>query len=139
MARRIALLSAALAAAASGQDLCSCSPTFFEFTLDLSGTCSNNTVEDNPGISGSDCFIEALDDGSGQEVGDPGQVVEVISVEFIEFDTSTDFTEINQDNNYEYLSDGDSIKFYSKSSMLDSPFRSRNSSRAPTLCPGQQP
>ena len=139
MARRIALLSAAaLVAAASGQDLCSCSPTSFEFTLDLSGTCDNNTVEDNPGISGSDCFIEALDDGSGQEVGDPGQVVEVFTVEFIEFDTTTGFTVINQDNKYEYTSrsDGGVISFYSKSSFLDTSLPLADQQSNPDLVPG---
>ena len=137
MARRIALLSAALAAAASGQDLCSCSPTSFEFTLDLSGTCDNNTVEDNPGISGSDCSIEALDDGSGQEVGDSGQVVEVFTVEFIEFDNSGDLTPINQDYTYVDvpLSHGDKITFYSRSSMLDTSLSLADQQSNPALVP----
>ena len=282
MARRIALLSAALAATASGQDLCSCSPTAFEFTLDLSGTCDDNTVNGNPGIIGSFCFLETVQEaeveaaaaapaeeeaaeeetkaapdamyhelawgdipddiraayvalgydeaywnGEGEdpaasamtwmeltaeeqeaatilgydeaswdspsETGDieqaqadvaettaaatrpaatrppatrpplggeeeadvtttptltteavrllqdePGQVVEVVSIQFLEFDNSGDLTVINQDDTYVdvSLSDGDSIKFYSASSMLDTSLPLADQQSNPALVPG---
>ena len=292
MARRIALLSAALAATASAQDLCSCSPTAFEFTLDLSGTCDDNTINGNPGVIGSFCFLETVEEavltaeetaedggkaapdamyhemawddipddaraaytalgydeaywngegedppasmmswmeltaeeqeaaavlgydeaswdgasieqaeadvvattaapetteapeieqadfvptteapettaaatrpplvtrpplGSAVEEGTttptltteavrllqdaPGQVVEVISVQFLEFDNSGDLTVINQDDTYVdvSLSDGDSIKFYSASSMLDTSLPLEDQQSTPALVPG---
>ncbi|EJK44376.1 hypothetical protein THAOC_37086, partial [Thalassiosira oceanica] len=88
MARGIALLSAALAAtAASGQDLCSCSPTSFEFTLDLSGTCGDNTVNGNPGIIGSFCFLESVQEAEVEAAAAAPaeeEAAEVVSAEAVE-------------------------------------------------------
>ena len=43
---------------AQAQEMCSCSPTVFTFTLSLDQGCEDNTIEDNPGIDGSFCFTE---------------------------------------------------------------------------------
>ena len=49
------------------------------------------------------------------------KVVEIVSVQFLEFDTSGDLTVINQDDTYSDVSlgDGDRLKFNSASSFLD--------------------
>ena len=53
----LTLLSAALAAKSYAIDLFSCSPTSIEFTLDLSGSCNDNTVNGSPGTAGSSSFL----------------------------------------------------------------------------------
>ena len=42
----------------SAQEMCSCSPTVFTFTLSLDQTCEDNTIEGNLGIDGSFYFTE---------------------------------------------------------------------------------
>ena len=43
---------------AQAQEMCSCSPTVFTFTLSLDQTCEDNTIEGNLGIDGSFYFTE---------------------------------------------------------------------------------
>ena len=61
-----------------------------------------------------------------------------VSVQFLEFDNSGDLTVINQDDTYVdvSLSDGDSIKFYSASSMLDTSLPLEDQQSTPALVPG---
>lgn len=65
-------------------------------------------------------------------------VTEIVSVQFLEFDTSGDLTVINQDDTYAdvSLSDGDRIKFDSASSFLDTSLPLEDQMSGPALVPG---
>ncbi|KAL7554059.1 hypothetical protein ACHAWF_017411 [Thalassiosira exigua] len=66
------------------------------------------------------------------------QVVEVVSVQFLEFDTSGDLTVINQDDTYADVSlkDGARMKFDSASSFLDTSKLLAAQTTSPALVPG---
>jgi hypothetical protein len=54
-------------------DLCSCSPTVFNFTLDFAGTCPGNLVDAdgdpiNGGINESTCFVTVLAANNTNEI-----------------------------------------------------------------------
>jgi len=70
------------------------------------------------------------------ESDDP--VTEIVSVQFLEFDTSGDLTVINQDDTYAdvTLMDGDKLKFNSASSFLDTDFPLSEQMTSPALVPG---
>ena len=70
------------------------------------------------------------------EDGDP--VVEIVSVQFLEFDTSGDLTVINQDDSYADVSlkNGDRLKFMSASSFLDTDLPLDDQMSSPALVPG---
>jgi hypothetical protein len=196
--------------------ICSCSPTEFEFVLNLDQECTivtkyresingvrqqqqgNDVIfESNPGLAGSFCTVdqnvvvptatsegdEDEDDaedeplrrrslqgqrtytptysptpevkGQGEEediptpvlVGDEDgeeeeddddPVIEVVSIQFLEFDTSDDLTVINQDNTYANVSlaSGKRIKFTSVSSFLDTTIPIDGQMDSPSLVPG---
>jgi len=130
------------------EPMCSCSPTIFQFVLSLDQTCDQNDIADNTGIDGSLCFLEegvslpsapgleeaaeetdtgtVIDDGQVRRVlsralQDSDPVVEIVSVQFLEFDTSGDLVVINQDDTYADVSLGDGavLDFTSASSFLD--------------------
>lgn len=65
-------------------------------------------------------------------------VTEIVSVQFLEFDTSGDLTVINQDDTYAdvALANGDRIKFYSASSFLDTELALADQMSNPALVPG---
>jgi hypothetical protein len=65
-------------------------------------------------------------------------VVEVLSVQFLEFDTSGDLKVINQDDTYAdvALVDGDRLKFASASSFLDTDLPLADQTDSPALVPG---
>ncbi len=65
-------------------------------------------------------------------------VVEVISVQYLEFDTGGDLTVINQDDTYAAVSlvSGDRMKFASASSFLDTTLPLESQMSAPALVPG---
>jgi hypothetical protein len=65
-------------------------------------------------------------------------VVEVISVQYLEFDTGGDLTVINQDDTYAAVSlvSGDRVKFASASSFLDTTLPLESQMSAPALVPG---
>lgn len=90
-------------------DICSCSPTSLEFTLDFSKTCDDNTLADNAGIDTTLC----------EPMG--GEIETVTSIQFLEFDTSGNLIVINQDDSLfdVSFSDGDSFDFASISADLD--------------------
>ena len=111
---------------AQAQEMCSCSPTVFTFTLSLDQTCEDNTIEGNPGIDGSFCFtldgvaipepppsVRKLQDTTADTVAADDKVTEIVSVQFLEFDTSGDLTVINQDDTSADVSlkNGDQLKF----------------------------
>ena len=168
---------------AQAQEMCSCSPTVFTFTLSLDQTCEDNTIEGNPGIDGSFCFTEDgvaipeppvpeeaesedgdvvspstrnsdIESGEGyhgygdgpvrklQDTADTiaadDKVTEIVSVQFLQFDTSGDLTVINQDDTYAdvSLSNGDQLKFYSASSFLDTSLPLEDQMSSPALVPG---
>ena len=64
--------------------------------------------------------------------------MEIVSVQFLEFDTSGDLTVINQDDTYAdvSLSDGDKLKFNSASSFLDTTSTLGDQMSNPALVPG---
>ena len=178
----IGTLLALLAVGTQAQDqICSCSPTVFNFVLDLSQTCEDHTIEGNAGIDGSFCFIEEgvaaptastllerptpttlcdffpevtslcpggrklvanSNSNSGEALrklqDDADPVKEIVSVQFLEFDTSGDLTVINQDDTYAdvLLADGDSLKFNSASSFLDTSLPLEFQTSGPALVPG---
>mmetsp|Transcript_16754 Transcript_16754/g.36180 ORF Transcript_16754/g.36180 Transcript_16754/m.36180 type:complete len:395 (+) Transcript_16754:180-1364(+) len=70
------------------------------------------------------------------QASDP--VTEIISVQFLEFDTSGDLTVINQDDSYAdvSLADGDRLKFASASSFLDTSLPLDDQMSTPALVPG---
>ena len=65
-------------------------------------------------------------------------VTEIVSVQFLEFDTSGDLTVINQDDTYAdvTLMDGDKLKFNSASSFLDVSLPLSEQMSNPALVPG---
>jgi hypothetical protein len=65
-------------------------------------------------------------------------VVEVVSVQYLEFDTAGDLTVINQDDTYAAVSlvSGDRMKFASASSFLDTALPLESQMSAPALVPG---
>lgn len=65
-------------------------------------------------------------------------VTEIVSVQFLEFDTSGDLTVINQDDTYAdvSLSDADTLTFYSASSYLDTSLTLEEQMSSPALVPG---
>jgi len=169
---------------AQAQEMCSCSPTVFTFTLSLDQTCEDNTIEGNPGIDGSFCFTEdgvaipeppvpeeaesedgdvvspstrnsdiesgegyhgygdgpvrKLQDTTADTIAADDKVIEIVSVQFLQFDTSGDLTVINQDDTYAdvSLSNGDQLKFYSASSFLDTSLPLEDQMSSPALVPG---
>jgi len=65
-------------------------------------------------------------------------VTEIVSVQFLEFDTSGDLTVINQDDTYADVSlvHGDRLKFNSASSFLDTTSPLADQMSSPALVPG---
>jgi hypothetical protein len=58
------------------QTICSCSPQAFSFTLLLAQDCSVNTLEENPGISDTNCaIVNATTASASSFVGDDQMVV----------------------------------------------------------------
>jgi len=82
----------------------------------------------------------AADDGPvrRRRLQDADPVTEIISVQFLEFDTSGDLTVINQDDTYAdvSLADGDRLKFLSASSFLDTSLPLEDQTSSPALVPG---
>ena len=119
--------------------LCSCSPVKYNFTLNLSQDCDSNDVIGNNGIEGSFCYIEDLDYIDYDEAVSSSSTyepvrrkrerdlqdktpVEIISIQFLEFDTQGDLRVIHQDDTHikdASFKDGDVVSYYSKSSFLD--------------------
>ena len=93
---------------------CSCTPTEYTFVVDASHDCNFDTVLGNPGIGSTFCFL-----GSTPVTR---QVVEITSVQFVEFDTSGKLNVINQDDTYATVSEmnGSTFTFKSISSELNS-------------------
>jgi len=147
---------------------CSCSPTAYDFKLDLGQDCATDDLEGKPGIGLTFCFLgvssagglrrlrsDASTSGGGgiggprllkkddaeiekvskinledplgvavteklaRQIADGG--LEVISVQFLEFDTSGALVVLNQDDTYSNVSlaNGDVFTFKSISSDLD--------------------
>ena len=132
----------AAAATASTEEICSCSPTSYTFTLTLTQNCTDNTLQDNSGIFATDCFLGTLVATSStsetrttteeraftaqefeafQRTISDDTSVEIISVSFIEFDTSGEFIVLSQDDTYlsTSLSNGDTVTFTSISADMD--------------------
>ena len=137
----------AAAATASTEEICSCSPTSYTFTLTLTQNCTDNTIQDNSGIFATDCFLGTLVATSNSDTTDSRSTtttteeraftaqefeafqrtitddtsVEIISVSFIEFDTSGEFIVLSQDDTYlsTSLSNGDTVTFTSISADMD--------------------
>ena len=65
-------------------------------------------------------------------------IVEIVSVQFLEFDTSDDLTEINRDDTYcdVSLADGDRLRFNSFSSFLNTSLPLEEQMASPALVPG---
>jgi hypothetical protein len=66
------------------------------------------------------------------------KIVEVVSAQFLELDTNGDLTVINQDDTYATtsLKDGDTMQFYSVSSMLNTSVPLEDQMGKPNLVPG---
>ena len=159
----------------AAQVMCSCSPTVFDFVLNLDGSCGVNDIVDNSGIDGSFCFTEEVNTVPGRpdlsssiemieeedkwwlpiwkqylepvrerilqvrkRVLQSDPVTEIVSVLFLEFDTSGDLTVINQDDTYidVSLGDGDPLTFNSVSSFLDTSLPLSEQMSNPALVPG---
>lgn len=105
----LASLGAGITTPAASVDICSCSPTSFQFTLDFSKTCDDDTLADNAGIDATLC----------EPMG--GEIATVTSIQFLEFDTSGNLVVIKQDDTLfdVSLSDGESFDFASISADLD--------------------
>ena len=132
--------AATTTAAAAAEEICSCSPTSYTFTLTLNQNCTDNTIQDNSGIFATDCFLGTLvatSASSTEQVTERAfttnefetfqrtiaadAAVEITSVSFIEFDTSGEFIVLSQDDTYltTSLGQGDTVTFTSISNDLD--------------------
>ena len=123
---------------------CSCSPAVYNFVIALGEDCSADTVSANPGIGQTFCFIgtttasaerrlattvsleateneRSVTDAELQTIRQVSMTAEIISVQFIEFDTSGEFIVINQDDTYSSVSlaNGATVTYTSISSDLD--------------------
>jgi len=161
----LAILLASTAVCTQAQDMCSCSPTIFNFFLDFSNNCDENTIEGNPGVQTAMCFQEVVDAVPGQPAskevipiferllhdGEHDQdqrrslqradtVVEVVSAQFLEFGTDGDMAVIHQDQDNTYTTtsfpDGGAMQFYSVSSMLGTSIPLADQMDRPALVPG---
>lgn len=132
--------------AAKTNNACSCLPSKYSFRLNLSQDCSTNDIADNDGIRESLCFLENNADYSSnngrsdnnnnndnqsnnnnnmkkeepvRSLQQKQQVVEIISVQFLEFDTSDTLDVIHTDETYveTSMTDGDTFQFVSSSSV----------------------
>lgn len=120
----------ALANFAAAQD-CSCSPLEYTFTLMLDQNCETDSLSGSPGIGLTFCFLgttpaypQEIDLGTTADQSDrraQEQVIEITSVQFLEFDTTGDLIVINQDDTYADVSlvNGDKVTFKSISNDLD--------------------
>ena len=124
---------------------CSCSPVVYNFVINVLGEdCDVDTVGANPGIGQTFCFIgttatsavrrlattvsleateneRSLTDAELQAIRQLQTDIEIISVQFIEFDTSGELIVINQDDTYSSVSltNGATVTYKSISSDLD--------------------
>ena len=128
--------------ATTEETTCSCSPVSYTFTLTLTQNCTDNTIQDNSGIFATDCFLGSLVATSASSTTERSfeeraftseefktfqrtiatdTAVEIISVSFIEFDTSGEFIVLSQDDTYltTSLGQGDTVTFNSISADLD--------------------
>lgn len=155
---KLSYLATLLASAAVGtqaQDrMCLCSPTIFNFVIDLSeaattsvdGKCAFNSIESNPGVQVSLCFQEDVDALPGQPAnGEPTRrklqaekIVEVVSLQFLEFNLDGDMTVGQQDDTYinTVLQDGAAVQFYSASSLLNTSVPLADQTGHPFMVPG---
>jgi hypothetical protein len=157
----LATLLASAAVGTNAQDqICSCSPTIFNFILDFGNNdCAVDTITGNPGLKVAMCFQEVVDAVPGQPepAGDEPMrrrellddadaprnlqgdtIVEVVSAQFLEFGTDDDMTVMHQDNTYTTtsLKDGGAMQFYSVSSMLNTSAPLEDQLEKPFLVPG---
>jgi hypothetical protein len=162
---KLSYLATLLASAAVGSNaqnqMCSCSPTIFNFVLDFSNyDCAVDTIKDNPGVADAYCYQEEVAAVPGEPASDSpvrrlhlhgehdeeeprnlqtvDKIVEVVSAQFLELDTNGDLTVINQDDTYATtsLKDGDTMQFYSVSSMLNTSVPLEDQMGKPNLVPG---
>lgn len=159
-----AVLLSSIARSCDAQDnsttnatMCSCSPTEMTFVISLDQTCDDNDISLNTGVGGSFCFTETdvalpappvvnATNATNATVPEPVRslqtasdpVVEVVSVQFLEFDTAGDLNVINQDNTYAAVSlvSGDRMTFSSASSFLDTSLPLESQMSGPALVPG---
>jgi hypothetical protein len=94
------------------QELCVCSPRTFTFQLDFSRSCDVNTIEDNPGVSKTNCVFK------GDEVEDLPPV-NITSITILELDTSGANLIIRQTDIIGPLIDGGTFTYTSVSNELD--------------------
>jgi len=69
-----------------GVDICACSPSIYEFTLDFLLTCETTSVM-SPGIEEMECSVEATDVELAENVTDFVPVA-IMSVDLLELDQS---------------------------------------------------
>jgi len=131
---------------------CSCSPLEYTFILNLSQDCDVDDLEGADGIGLTFCFLGSADRrrlGSGSRTLKTGievqqtiefvdedmsneltpemlvplaETIEILSIQFLEFDTSGELIVINQDDSLSdvTLADGSEVTFESISNNLDS-------------------
>ena len=125
-------------------DICSCSPVQYNFVLSVDQDCGVDTVDGNVGVGSTFCFLgvtpspvgrrrlasvsfaanvdgRELTEDELQWMRQLASTSEIISVQFIEFDTSGELIVINQDDTYSNVSlaNGAVVTFTSISSDLD--------------------
>lgn len=98
-----------LSGRATAQELCSCSPSTYTFTLDFSLTCPPVSVTKNPAITATFCQISPL--GDANETITDLVPVEVESLAVLEL--GQEFEVLSQQNVTGPFSDGDSFDYTS--------------------------
>jgi hypothetical protein len=131
-------------ATAPPADICSCGPTSYTFVISLDAECDADTVEDNAGIGQTFCFLGTATEPTRRSLEttlrlavEPDEVAltedelktlrqatytgEIVSISFVEFDTSENFIVINQDDTHSNISmaSGATVTYASISSDLD--------------------
>ena len=109
-------------AIAIAEPSCVCSPLSYTFTIDLSRNCETDTFIDNPGIESTLCLLGSEGGGDVVDWGPAAAAAAtVVSVQFLEIDTSAGLNVLNQDDTYlnVSLADGDSVTFDSISANLN--------------------
>ena len=124
---------------------CSCSPLEYNLILNLDSNCETNDIDGQPGIGLTFCFLAVasppsrnlselqqtivVEDPNSDELSVEQQQqirflaedIEIISIQFLEFDTSGELIVINQDDSYSNasLAHGSVVTFESIANNLD--------------------
>ena len=108
-----------------GEDICACTPSTYEFTLDFSLSCPPVNVTQGDAILRSGCLVNSINPGGDEDDLVP---VAIDSIDVVELDQ--DLTVIVQENIEDDFEDGDSFSYTSFAADPDNIMTSRDLPKA---------